>query len=348
MAATKGFTAEQYLEAYETDKNYREVARRFGVHESTVRNAIKALRPAQVNKLEEKGYEIDPAPVDKTPKDAWDGHKGVFEAKVSKVLAARWPCIKPQTGPYVIFHSTDEHLDDDSTPLSLIESDIKASHDLNAIMCHGGDLLNNWPLAGRLAKQWAEQSCTKSDALLRAQHFIALFKPDAWTEGNHEEFNPYLTDLISTWMPKNTIRGDWTVNFVVKTEGGRDLRVVMSHKFQKGSSWFHKAHGHIREMLEGEEADLLMDGHLHSDGVLDHSLSERGHSALCVASAGYKIIDKYAARISRGGTMPKLRGRAHWIVVDPFATRDESLCVAFKSPEQAEAYLNGLQNLRTL
>jgi hypothetical protein len=215
-------------------------------------------------------------------------------------------------------------------------------------MGHGGDALNNWPMAGKLAMQWSLQQCTAPDALLRLEHFITLFKPDVWTDGNHEEMNPYLDHLITEVLPKSVIRDYWSVRFKIDVPDGRPLRVVMSHKFSKGSSWFHKAHGHIREMLEGEEADLLMDGHLHSDGVLDHTLPERGHSALCVASAGYKLVDKYAARISRNGTIPKLRGRAHWIIVDPYAEPDASLCVPFKAPEQAEAYLNGLQNLRAV
>jgi hypothetical protein len=213
-------------------------------------------------------------------------------------------------------------------------------------MCHGGDALNNWPMAGKLAAQWAHQQCTAPDALLRLKHFITIFRPDVWTDGNHEEFNPYLDTIINDALPASVIRDYWTVRFVVQAEGGRPVRAVMSHKFQKGSSWFHKAHGHIREMLEGEEADVLMDGHVHSDGVLDHSLPERGHSALCVASAGYKVLDKYGARISRGGSIPKLRGRAHWIVCDPEAEHDENLATAFKSARQAEACLNGLQNLR--
>jgi hypothetical protein len=347
MSNGKPFRGGEYAAAYEVEKSFAKVASIFGVDESTVRRSIRKFRE-DTERLSTTGYVINPDPADRTPAEAWDAHKGNFERKISKILSSRWPIIKRKRGPYVVFHSTDEHLDDDSTPLRLIEADIKASHDMGAIMCHGGDLLNNWPLAGRLAKQWAEQACTKGDALLRAQHFISIFKPDVWTDGNHEEFNPYLNDLFATWLGKNVIHGDWTANFVVKSEGGRDLRVVMSHKFQKGSSWFHKAHGHIREMLEGEEADLLLDGHLHSDGVLDHSLPERGHSALCVASAGYKIVDKYAARISHGGTTPKLRGRAHWIVVDPFAEPDANFCVAFKSPEQAQAYLGSLQNLRAI
>jgi hypothetical protein len=283
---------------------------------------------------------------EKTPEQAWDDHESAFEFKASRIVANRWRTIDRPRGPFVIYHSTDEHIDDDGAPLKLIKADIEAAHHLGAIMCHGGDLLNNWPMAGKLARLWAEQNCTLPDALKRAQHFIRLFRPDVWTDGNHEEMNPYLDQLFGEYLPKTIIRDNWTVNFIVKTPGGRDVRAVMSHKFQKGSSWFHKAHGHIREMLEGEEADLLMDGHLHSDGVLDHTLPERGHSSVCVASAGYKLVDKFAARISRGGVQMKMRGRAHWIVCDPQADYDASLVMPFKCPRQAEAALNGLQNLR--
>ena len=349
MSQHKGLSAEDYAEAYRKAGSYRQAARDLGVNESSVRRGVQAANSsvtAAVETLETIGYSLDPAK--RTPEDAWREHSAAFERKVSKLLANRWPVVQTRTGPYCVFHSTDEHLDDDATPLKLIEQDVRAARAMNAVMCHGGDMLNNWPLAGRLAKQWAEQNCTRPDALLRAQHFIDMFQPDVWTDGNHEEFNPYLADLISSWLPERTIRSEWTVNFKVETRGGRTLRAVMSHKFQKGSSWFHKAHGHIREMLEGEEADLLMDGHLHSDGVLDHTLPERGHSAVCVASAGYKVVDKYAARISHGGAVPKLRGRAHWMIVDPFCDRSENFITVFKSALQAEIYLNGMQNLRAI
>jgi hypothetical protein len=76
------------------------------------------------------------------------------------------------------------------------------------------------------------------------------------------------------------------------------------------------------------------------------TFAERSLSATYVASAGYKIVDKFASRISRGGKIPKLKGRAHWIICDPLADEGEIACMAFDSPRQAEAYLNGLQNLR--
>ena len=339
---------QEALEALEAHGSQRKAAAALGIDESSLRDRLKyARRHAETSppKLADV-YNLDRP--EKTPEDAWNGHADAFERAYSKVSQSRWPVISRPRGAFVIYHSTDEHLDDDKTPLRLIEADIRAAHGMSAIMCHGGDALNNWPMAGKLAAQWAQQQCTAPDALLRLEHFIKLFRPDVWTDGNHEEMNPYLDQLISRMLPESVIRDYWTVRFRVETPDGRPVRVAMSHKFQKGSSWFHKVHGHIREMLEGEECDLLMDGHLHSDGVLDHTLPERSHAALCIASSGYKVIDKYPARISRGGTIPKLRGRAHWIVGDPVADFDANLLMAFKDPVQAEVYLNGLQNLRAV
>lgn len=339
----------QVYEAVQRLGTFRAAAKELGVHHSAVfasyKKAVESMR--EQNTFEAVGYDAEADP-DLTPAQAWDAHKGTFERQLAKSQKSRGHVIK-RSGPFVIFHSTDEHVDDNSTPLNIIEADISAAHDMNSIMCHGGDLLNNWPLAGRLAKKWADQECTMSAALLRAQHFIEIFKPDAWVDGNHEEMNPYLVNLFDEWLkPHKVARDYWRVDFTVEVPGGNDIRVAMSHKFQKGSSWFHKSHGHIREMLEGQDADLYMDGHIHSDGVMDHTLPERQHSALFIASAGYKVMDSFATRISRGGVVPKLRGRAHWIVADPFAEYDANKLTAFKCPRQAMAYYNGLQNIREL
>jgi len=316
-----------------------------GIPYRTFQSRVQAARAFPPEKeLPSFGYNVTKE--DRTPQQAWDAHVDSVERVLSEATKKAWPVVSLPPGPFVIFHCTDPHVDDDATPLRLLEADIKAAHDLGAFMCHGGDLLNNWPLAGRLAKKWADQDCSLADALLRAQHYIEIFKPDAWVDGNHEEMNPYLTSLFDEWLPRDIVRDYWAARFVIQPQGGREIRVALTHKFQKGSSWFHKLHGHIREMLEGEPVDLLMDGHLHSDGVLDHTLPERQHAGLAVASAGYKVIDKFASRISRGGKEPKLRGRCHWIVCDPRADYDANLCTAFKDPSQAEAFLSGLQNIR--
>ena len=181
---------------------------------------------------------------------------------------------------------------------------------------------------------------------IRDRHFIEIARPDVWVDGNHEEMNPYLVNLFETWLPKGTIRDYWRCDFTVTVPGGRPCRVALSHKFQKGSSWFHGLHGHLREMLESEERDLYRDGHFHCAAVMRHYMPERSHSALLVASAGYKVVDRFASRISRGGKIPKIAGRAHWIVIDPFADEDTDMCHAFNSPYAAEAVLSAMQNLR--
>lgn len=341
----------QALAAVEKYGNMRKAAAALGIPYRTFQSRVTIAKanPPKADtliKLSDVGYNLESGA--KTPQEAWDSHASVVERKLSEAVRKTWPVIERPDGAYVIFHATDPHVDDNSTPLRLLEADIRAAHDLDAVMCHGGDLLNNWPLAGRLAKKWADQECTMPDALLRAQYYIDIFQPDAWVDGNHEEMNPYLSNLFSEWLPEDMIRDYWMCRFVVRTPNGRDCRVSLTHKFGKGNSWFHRLHGHIREMLEAEEADLLIDGHLHSDGVLEHTLPERQHSSLAVASAGYKVLDSFATRISKGGKFPKIRGRAHWIVVDDQADYDANFCTAFKCPRQAEAYLNGLQNLRML
>lgn len=307
------------------------------------RNGVSRRDVEVTAKLESVGYQHAD---EMTPVEAWDRGAGAFERKVSKALKSRSHKIKRGDGPFCIFHQTDVHLDDDGAALKLIEDDIRWAKDMDAIMCHGGDALNNWPLAGRLARKWADQECTKSEALLRLEHYIGLFAPDVWVDGNHEEMNPYLDSIIKDKLPEGCFRDYWTARFTVETPKGRPFKVAMSHKFGKGSSWFHKSHGHIREMLEAEEADLYMDGHVHCDGLMYHTLPERGIHALFVASSGYKVVDDFAARISRGGKLPKIRGRAHWIVVDPKAEFDSDAALAFKDPEKAMNYLGSLQNMR--
>ena len=336
---------EEIVRAVEESDSIAEAARQLNLPRETVRDRYYKAKGDGISYLSDIGYEIGEDKL--TPQQAWEEDHGEFEEILSERLRKRWQTINLPKGPGVIWHVTDPHIDDPGCPRRLLSEDIQHSKDMNALVCFGGDLLNNWPLAGRLAQKWSDQKCTLPRALLRAQHFLELTKPRMVVWGNHEEFNPYLTHLLEQWLPRNVLVDSWTITANLKPKGGRPIRLILSHKFQKGSSWFHKMHGHLREMLEGEEADILLDGHLHSDGVMEHTLPERGHAALAVASGGYKVIDKFAQRISRSGQL-KLRGRSHWIVYDPSARYDESLAIAFKSPRQAMAYLNGLQNMAEL
>ena len=345
MAQNRGLGYAAYKEAFDRLGSFKAVARELNVHASTVAGCLKRERKdSPVAPLEAAGYDL--AREEETPADAWSAHVNTFERTFAEYTKNHWAKIARPPGPFVIFNCTDPHVDDNATPLRLLEADIRAAHDMGAVMVHGGDLLNNWPMAGKLAKQWAKQECTAPRALLRAQHYIDLMQPDVWVDGNHEEMNPYLSTLIEQWLPAKTIKDYWTARVIVEPKGGEALRLVVSHKLQKGASWFHPSHGALREGMEGEEADVYLEGHIHVSGIMYRSLPERQHNFLAVSSAGYKIIDRYAARISRGGVIPKIKGRCHWIVVDDQPPEGAWQAMAFDDASRAEAYLSALQNLR--
>jgi hypothetical protein len=353
MSKNKGYNAAIYLEAYERLGSLRAVARELNVNESTVREAVRRgkLNPAQAKAQDAMpfaaaGYDL--ARENESPAEAWNAHVDTFERTFAQQTKSHWAKVARPAGPFVVFHCTDPHVDDNATPLRLLEADIAAAHEMGSVMVHGGDLLNNWPMGGRLAKQWAAQECTAPRALLRARHYIDLLKPDVWVDGNHEEMNPYLATLIEQWLPEKTIKDYWTARVTVEPDGGDPLRLVVSHKLQKGASWFHPSHGALREGMEGEEADLYLEGHIHVSGIMYRTLPERRHSFVAVSSAGYKTVDKYAARISRGGVIPKIKGRCHWIVCDDQAPENAWRSIAFDDASRAEAYLSALQNLRAI
>lgn len=339
--------------AFERVGTVRGTARELGIAPKTVRYHLERARSqearqsdlAAIARLSQAGYSFTAE--SKTPAEAWAEHRTTTDRVLSEAMRRREYRITRPRGPFALFHVTDEHIDDDATPLALLEQDVAAAKAMGAICIHGGDMLNNWPMAGRLAKLWAEQSATRADGLLRLIHYLQLLQPDVATLGNHEEMNPYLVDLIKTHLPKTCVYDYWRVDFTVDTPDGRPVRVNVSHKFQKGSSWFHPHHGVIRESMEAEPADVYLEGHLHVAGAMYRTFPERGHSFLAVSSAGYKVLDKFAARISRGGKTPKLKGRCHWIVCDP-QTEDGHLAVAYDCPAQAEAALSALQNLRAV
>jgi hypothetical protein len=211
-----------------------EIAQQLGIGRAGTLNQWLAKNGYQYQRdtLASVGYDLSKTG-ERTPRDAWDAGKDVLERVVADTLAKQWRQIDRGSGPFALFHCTDQHLDGDACPLRLLEADIQAAHALDAVMVHSGDLLNNWPMAGKLAKMWAEQQCTKSDALLRAQHFIEIFRPDVWVDGNHEEMNPYLDALFKEWLPATCLADYWSVGFEVVTPGGKPIRVNAAHKFEK-------------------------------------------------------------------------------------------------------------------
>ena len=105
-----------------------EIAREIGVTRKTVERRIaRAKRWHQEKQIEGYGYEISTE--DKTPAQAWNEHVGTFNRAIGSTLKKQWKSIK-RDGPFVIFHATDEHVDDDKSALNILSADIQASHEI--------------------------------------------------------------------------------------------------------------------------------------------------------------------------------------------------------------------------
>src|SRR5690606_10644871 len=96
--------------------SWTEVGRLMGISGEAARShAKRAKKSHAVEMLSSSGYDLNN--VERTPEDAWRSHVSAFERKVGKTIAAKDQVIK-RTGPFVIFHATDEHIDDDASALN--------------------------------------------------------------------------------------------------------------------------------------------------------------------------------------------------------------------------------------
>ncbi len=256
------------------------------------------------------------------------------------------PVVGCPSGPFVVWHCTDEHLDDNGSRIDALADDMGAARRLSASRLCGGDILNNWPLGGRLAGKWAEQEATLPEGLALAKWSLNHYPPDVYAFGNHEKMNAYLKEWLLEVMPRRTVVGWWSVRFVYRPAQGRSFVVTLAHDFSQGKSWFHPLHGHIREDLESGSSDIYLAGHLHCEGSMAFTNAKTGRRPLFCRSRGYKQFDGFATQIGKGGNAGG--GHSTWLVLDPREDCDERAMFAFADWRGAEAMLNGLVNLQAV
>ena len=87
-------------------------------------------------------------------------------------------------GPIGILHFGDPHVDDDGTDLALLRAHSDLTHVEGVFGANVGDTTNNW--VGRLAKLYAEQSTSASQAWKLAEWFIGRTRWLYMIGGNHD------------------------------------------------------------------------------------------------------------------------------------------------------------------
>ena len=254
-------------------------------------------------------------------------------------------------GPIGIHFFGDPHVDDDGTDIFALERDceiIRATEGLYG--ANVGDTTNNW--VGRLARLYAEQSTTASQAWQLAEWFLRMCMPEGtpaseikkyWLfmiAGNHDMWSG-AGDPIK-WITKqsDTVYESSEVRINLVFPNGREVRVNARHDF-KGHSQWNPAHGSMKAAQMGFRDHILINGHRHVSGygcVKDPSNGVLSH---CIQVASYKVYDRFARE---KGFPDQHISPSVTAIIDPEAKSEKSLVHVIWDSEQAADYLTWLRS----
>lgn len=202
----------------------------------------------------------------------------------------------------VLVHG-DPHIDDPGTDLAALLRNAELVRDTPGLYAASvGDQQNNW--VGRLARLYAEQSTTVSEAWRLTEHWIQLHGK-RWlfiVLGNHDLWTGPSDPLL--WISRAQgvpLLQEWDVRIALRFPGGREVRIHCAHDFPGSSQW-NEAHSVSKALRMGKRDHVALCGHRHHFGyqpVLDPDSGGLMH-ALRVGS--YKKHDEYARKLGHDGT----------------------------------------------
>lgn len=256
-----------------------------------------------------------------------------FDRRMKAVGERKWfPIQIPETKPYGILWFGDPHLDDGGCNMPLLRRHLEVAKQPGVYGANIGDTLNNWPWTGRLARLWAEVDISNKTARRLAEWFMfdAGVRWLVWLLGNHDEWNggsEFYKRLGAHHVPVL----DWRAQFVLRHRGGTDVRVDASHG-RKGSSIYNPSHGTLRAARFGEDADLLVTGHIHTYKLDHFEDADRRRISWLLQCRGYKFDDHHALV---NGFAEYQHGASILAVIDPATGAIQ----CFGDPEEGAEYL---------
>jgi hypothetical protein len=196
-------------------------------------------------------------------------------------------------GPIGICHFGDPHVDDDGCDISRLDADLKTTRTTEGLFgANLGDLQNAW--VGRLARLWAEQSTSTSQAWKLVEWLVTSVDWLYIVAGNHDMWVGS-GDPVK-WMMKAQpgVYEAHGARLSLAFPNGKEVRVNARHDFTGHSMW-NPAHGPMKAVQGGWRDHVLTCGHKHVSfvgGPLKDPSS--GLLSWAIRCAGYKVWDRYA------------------------------------------------------
>lgn len=195
-------------------------------------------------------------------------------------------------GPIGIWHFGDPHVDDDGTDLGQLLEHARIVRKTPGLFgANVGDTTNNW--IGRLARLWAEQATTSSEAWTLAEGFLRLVDWLYIIGGNHDAWSGAGDPIRWIQRGRSAPYMSSECRLELRFPNGNLCRINARHDFN-GHSQYNPAHGPMKATMFGHRDHISVAGHKHISGhgvLTDPDTGSVLHSFLV---AGYKTYDRYA------------------------------------------------------
>jgi UDP-2,3-diacylglucosamine pyrophosphatase LpxH len=332
----KNVTSKHVLNARAMFPNsMRDAAEHLGIGISTFHYKLAKAEKEQRNA--DPGFELEPPPEFEfsSVEDLIKRKKKNFRAKKARLDHAHNITVKiKERGPFGICFFGDPHLDDDGCDIETLEETIKVVRETKGMFAASiGDVTNNW--MGRLAKLYAKQSTSRSDAIELMKWFVDQLPWVLLIRGNHDMWSGKDDPLIYLAQETPAHVVDWQATCKLVSPNGQEFSVCAAHNFKGHSQWNNQHGANKRAQFDGRH-DLYICGHTHEFGMATHQHPHTKKVYHTAKARGFKFNDEYALV---GGFSEHTVGHSITFVADP---RDGAT-YTFACPEKASLFLTSLR-----
>ena len=282
-------------------------------------------------------FTFTPLPDDDIPIEQLIEHrKRQFQHKRAHEEASKLIPVKVKMpGPIGILHFGDPHVDDDGTDIGLLERHAQLVRETPGLFAANvGDTTNSW--VGRLAKLYAEQSTSASQAWRLAEWFVGLCPWLYMIGGNHDLWNGAGDPLKWITRAHGTMYRPSECRVELQFPNEAKVRVNARHDFS-GSSIWNPAHGPMKALTMGVRDHVAIAGHKHESAYAVLKDPETSITMHAIKVASYKTYDRYA---KERGFRDMTLSPCALTTIDPYLPQNHpDLVKVWWNPEEGAEFL---------
>ena len=327
----------------DSHQSARAAAKSLGVNKTTILNRLKANNiPYDFKAPSKKPYQVASLPEDDIPiEQLVELRKKQFKHKREHEEASKLIPVKINIrGPIGIWHAGDPHVDDDGTDIEALEKHTDLVRKTEGLFAANvGDTTNNW--VGRLAKLYAEQSTSASQAWKLAEWFIRRCDWLYMIAGNHDAWSGSSDPIKWIARQQNALYKSSEARLGLMFPSGLQVRINARHD-HGGSSVWNPAHGPMKAAMLGTRDHIYVAGHKHESAysVLKDAINGITMHALKVSS--YKVFDRFVKE--RGFRDNTLSPCAVTIINPDLPETHPDMVKVFWDPVEGADYLTYLRS----